>query len=172
MLSSDNDSIGYPHSTHSQRNIPLNSTNCNNQKVLAPPITKKNGCNHNIFKVHEIQSEAAKDSLIKAKHEHGSNAYVSTHRDLKCTLCDKEFTRKYSLYQHYDTHSNQKPYQCQICSKEFTQKHRYRHFPFLHQRITMLYTYILYPLVDCIQNKPLYIKFKRASTNSFRREAI
>ena len=90
-------------------------------------MKKDTEVNHNILNVDKTQSEVAKDSSIPAEYKQGSNAYVDDVQDLKCRICEKTFTRKYSLHNHYRVHSNQKPYQCKICDKGFTQKHRYSH---------------------------------------------
>ena len=39
-----------------------------------------------------------------------------------CQVCDKKFSRKYSLVQHQAIHTAKKPFACQICKIKFAQK--------------------------------------------------
>ena len=41
----------------------------------------------------------------------------------KCKICDKSFTRPYTLKMHIlSTHLNKKPFHCQVCSAGFTRR--------------------------------------------------
>ena len=49
----------------------------------------------------------------------------STDKDnqTKCKICDKTFTRPYTLKMHILTaHLNKKPFHCQVCSAGFTRR--------------------------------------------------
>lgn len=39
-----------------------------------------------------------------------------------CTICDKNFTKQFSLNRHMFLHSGEKPHKCSICRKAFIQK--------------------------------------------------
>ena len=40
----------------------------------------------------------------------------------KCSFCDKNFTRKFSLNRHLFLHTGEKPFKCSVCAKTFAQK--------------------------------------------------
>lgn len=39
-----------------------------------------------------------------------------------CSVCGKEFGRKYNMETHMKIHTGERPFQCEVCKKRFIQK--------------------------------------------------
>ena len=39
-----------------------------------------------------------------------------------CTICHKQFNKKYNMLRHMNSHSMEKPHKCTVCTKSFRRK--------------------------------------------------
>ena len=56
-------------------------------------------------------------------------------KELKCNICSKVFSNKYSLRRHIKNHTEEKPYSCLTCGRKFSQKHHLIRHQVVHTEV-------------------------------------
>lgn len=57
-----------------------------------------------------------------AGHKIGQAATEPKDKNYHCKICDKNFTKQFSLNRHNQMHNGDKPHKCNVCRKAFIQK--------------------------------------------------
>lgn len=55
--------------------------------------------------------------------------HIDVHNGVKhkCTVCSKEYSKRWSLKMHMFSHSNEKPYKCDMCRLTFARRDKLVH---------------------------------------------
>lgn len=108
---------------------------------LQKSFTKKFNLDRHRMKVHGAAPTPSMARLPKPK-ELKRRSCPLTSRPIKCLLCDKSFTKRFSLSRHMNSHNGIRPHKCSMCDFAFIQKsdmlrHEETHFTDLRYRCSV-----------------------------------
>uniref|UniRef100_H2L5S2 Zinc finger protein 341 n=1 Tax=Oryzias latipes TaxID=8090 RepID=H2L5S2_ORYLA len=84
---------------------------------------------------------------------------------LKCSFCDKTFTKNFDLQQHIRSHTGEKPFQCIVCGRAFAQKSNVKKHMQTHKVWPM-------SVASTVSRLPITVKVPLADPGSTQGEEI
>uniref|UniRef100_A0A3P9IBU7 Zinc finger protein 341 n=1 Tax=Oryzias latipes TaxID=8090 RepID=A0A3P9IBU7_ORYLA len=84
---------------------------------------------------------------------------------LKCSFCDKTFTKNFDLQQHIRSHTGEKPFQCIVCGRAFAQKSNVKKHMQTHKVWPM-------SVASTVSRLPITVKVPLADPGSAQGEEI
>lgn len=96
---------------------------CVTQKELEDHLLDTHGVSTQIVEFPDVPDPEAKRS--RGQTHTNENTF-------RCTLCPKQFTRRFNLRSHMRTHTDERPFVCTVCGMSFSRQHDRKRHESLH----------------------------------------